>query len=171
MIQSMAVIKPQPKPVEANPYDRFGPGAESKLRIEEAAAGVSKKINAAYYAAPVPEGRMRAQEQSRFVAPETKSQDFDRRHAKSVPERKVIPERKVVVPERKVPVASVTTAAPKVAPKNPFDDEDDDKNPNYDESKNPFADEDEDDNETEVAKEKSNSEKPTSNPFGEYDSN
>lgn len=171
MIKS-TVKKPQPQSlsqtIESNPYDKFGAGAESKLRLEEATTGHTTKANAAYYAAPLPEGRMRVQEQSRFISPDVKPHEIERRHIKPMPERKSVPERKVVVADRK-PITSAVTTAPKPIPKNPFDDDDDSKN-NYDESKNPFADDDDDVPSSEVAKEKSNSDKKTLNPFGEYES-
>lgn len=150
-----AVQKKQTQHSESNPYDKYGAGAESKIRLEEASALNIKKSNPGYYAAPVPEGRMRAQEQSRFVSPpEVKSHDFERRHSKPVQ-------------DTRRPVPSATINAPKAIPKNPFDD-DDDNNDKYDESKNPFADDDDDEqSKVEVAKETSN----TENPFGEYDNN
>lgn len=154
-----AVQKKQTQYTESNPYDKYGAGAESKIRLEEASALTIKKSNPGYYAAPIPEGRMRAQEQSRFVsAPEVKSHDFERRHSKPVQD--------IRKPVQRIPVPSATINAPKVVPKNPFD-EDDDNNDKYDESKNPFADDDEEQSQVEVAKETSN----TENPFGEYDNN
>lgn len=149
-----AVQKKQTQHAESNPYDKYGAGAESKIRLEEASALSIKKANPGYYAAPVPEGRMRAQEQSRFVSPpEVKSHDFERRHSKPVQ-------------DIRRPVPSATINAPKAVSKNPFD-EDDDTNDKYDESKNPFAVDDDDQSKVEVAKETSNAE----NPFGEYDNN
>lgn len=149
-----AVQRQQTQHTDANPYDKYGAGAESKLRLEEASALSVKKANPGYYAAPVPEGRMRAQEQTRFVSPpEVKSQEFERRHAKPVQ-------------DNRKPIPSATSIATKVAPKNPFDDEDEDTE-KYDESKNPFADDDDESPKTEGAKETSNNE----NPFSEYDNN
>lgn len=158
-----AVQKQQTQHAESK-YDKYkyGAGAESKVRLEEASALNVKKANPGYYTAPVPEGRMRAQEQSRFVSPEVKSQDFERRHAKPVQDT-----RKPVPSDTRKSVPIVTSNAPKVVvPKNPFD-EDDENNDKYDESKNPFADDDDESPKIEVAKETSNSD----NPFSEYDNN
>lgn len=110
---------------------------------------------------------MRAQETSRYVPSEAKSQDFERRHMKSVPEPRTMPERKVMVPDRK-PVAIPASTLPKPVAKNPFDDDDDSKD-DYDESKNPFADDDEDVSSKPAGN--SNIDKQSSNPFGDYDSN
>lgn len=158
ILSKIQVIKAvQKQHTEQNPYDKFGSGAESKLRLQETTTMSKNKANTAYYAAPVPEGRMRAQEQTRFVTPEVKSLDFERRHLKPVQDNR-----------RPVPITSNT--APKIsnAPKNPFD-EDDDNNDKYDESKNPFADDEDDSAKTEIAKDVSD--QANSNPFGEYDNN
>lgn len=173
-IKTSVINKLQQPTIDPNPYDKFGAGAESKLRLEEVTAANVMKTNASYYAPPVPEGRMRAQETSRYVPSEVKSQDFERRHMKSVPEPRAMPERKVMVPDRKVivpdrkPVAIPASTAPKSVAKNPFDDDDDSKD-DYDESKNPFADDDED--VSSKPAENSNYDKQSSNPFGDYDSN
>lgn len=137
-------------------YDKYGAGAESKIRMEEA-----KHVNVGYREIPISEGRMRISEQTRYNARNdtTNSQhlnEFDVRHSKSMPEKKTL-----------------TNQLEKIKPKNPFD-EDDDNTIDYDESKNPFADDDVDGaieiTTTDVAKESSNTDA-TSNPFGEYDNN
>lgn len=152
MIKTVSKQQTQP---EINPYDKFGTGAESKIRLEEVITTSNKKANSAYYATPIPEGRMRAQEQSRFVSTDVKPQEYDRRHSK--------PTQGSGRPNP-VPIAT-GNASTKPAPKNPFD-EDDDK---YDETKNPFADDVDSSPTTDVANELSNKDTQANNPFDEYD--
>lgn len=135
------------------------------MRLEEVRTINYKKANAGYYDAPVPEGRMRTEEQRRFVSAEmVKAPDYDRRQLKPVQNPKPTSSGIRIVPMAKAAVI------------NPFD-TDDDKNIEYDETKNPFADADEDDadddesSKSDVAKETSNTDKQTKNPFGEYDNN
>lgn len=123
------------------------------------------KSNASYYAAPIPEGRMRSQELTRFISPDIKtSQEFERRHQKPVQEKRPTFTNVLNI----APKSASSSSSLKSAPANPFDDEDDIE---YDDSKNPFADEASESPITDVAKETSNSDKQTNNPFGEYDSN
>lgn len=140
---------------ELNPYDKFGMGAESKLRLEESIMTSKKQMNSAYYAAPISEGRMRAQEQSRFVSADVKPHEYDRRHSKPPQDNRR---------PNPVPIA-MANASTKPIPKNPFD-EDDDK---YDETKNPFADDVDNSPTIDVANEASNKDVQTNNPFDEYD--
>lgn len=119
---------------ESNPYDKYGSGAESKLRLEEA---INKMSNTPYYAVPVSEGRMRAHEQRRIVTTDTRTPEYDRRHSKPAQESEKI---------------KPTVTSLKPIPKNPFDEEDD----QYDETKNPFAHDDDESLKTEVTNETSN---------------
>lgn len=148
---------------EPNPFDKYGVGAESKLRLQEGSN--FKNVNAPYYAAPISEGRMRSQEQTRFVTPEfTPSQEFERRHSKPIQE--------IQRSNKNVTTKLLPTVQPsKSVASNPFDEDDDSSNIDYDESKNPFANDETDSTKPDVAKEISNHDKQTSNPFGEYDSN
>lgn len=146
-----------------NPYDIYGAGAESKIRIEEAAMLNAKKGNDGYRAVPVPEGRMRAQEQSRYT-----SVDAVKR---TVEPSRIIPKQPTKNLSADNKRGGAAASAPVAAAKNPFDDNDD-ENIDYDESKNPFADEGgEDKSNPANAKNTSNKAKPTANPFGEYDNN
>lgn len=145
------IQKPQASNIDSNPYEKYGAGAESKMRLEEAMTKTYKQANTSYYATPIPEARMRTQEQSRYVSPEIRSREPERRH---------------VMQDNRRP----TTTATINAAKNPFDDDEEQSN-KYDEAKNPFADDDEEPSKTDVAKETSNNDKQTSNPFGEYDDN
>lgn len=143
-----AVQKQQIQHAEVNPYDRYGAGAESKIRLAEANRLSNQISNAPYYVPPLPEGRMRTQEQMR-------SNEFERRHLKPVKNNR----RTVAM---SYPVQSVS--------KNPFDD-DDDNNDKYDDSKNPFAGEDDESPKKEIAKDTSNNDQQISNPFNEYNNN
>lgn len=148
--------KPQTRHDGPNPYDRYGAGAESKLRLEEATALSAKHASSDY--STVPEGRMRAQEQSRYKSPDVR--DIERQHTKPFQEkRQPVPS----ATKKSQPPKPVAAPVPVATPKNPFD-EDDENSDKYDESKNPFADEDDDSPKTEVAKKQDN-------PFGEYDNN
>lgn len=126
----------------------------------------TNQSNAPYYAVPVPEGRMRSQEQTRFISPEIKaSQEFERRHTKPIQEKRPT----ATSVSNIAPKATSSSSSMKGATSaNPFDDEDDIE---YDDSKNPFADETSESFKPDVAKETSNSDMQTTNPFGEYDSN
>lgn len=130
----------------------YGAGAESKMRINETLTN-AKKINDGYREAPIPEGRMRALEQSRYPSTPVEVSNF------------LIETKK---PKRTQHVASKSNVAaaniPSYSTKNPFDDDNDD----YDDSKNPFADE-VDSNES-IPK-KTKEEEATNNPFGDYDDN
>lgn len=150
--ESISISQKQSVPT-ANPYDKFGAGAESKMRLTE---GSQQLAAAALREKPVSEARMRAQEQTRYVMPIEQSSarptEFDRRHAKARPVHST--------------PASAQPTAKTMAP-NPFDDADDAAN-DYDESKNPFADS------VDMASSVTNTKdtkaaEPSTNPFGEFD--
>lgn len=135
------------------------------MRLEEGSNPSYRKANAPYYATPISEGRMRSQEQTRFVPPEIiKSHEFERRHSKPIQEKR--PNINV----RSITSKSLPTSNAKPVAVNPFDD-DDESNIDYDESKNPFADDAGESSKPYIAKEISNNDKQASNPFGEYDNN
>lgn len=151
---------------EQSLFEKYGAGAESKMRLEEGSNASYRKANAPYYANPISEGRMRSQEQTRFITPEViKSQEFERRHSKPIQEKR--PNINV----QSITSKSLPTSNAKSVAVNPFDD-DDESNIDYDESKNPFADDAIGESlKPDIAKEASNNDKQTTNPFGEYDNN
>lgn len=106
-----------------------------------------KKVNAAYYAKPISEGRMRSQEKKCFTAPESNPQRLNQRNLKSI-----------------TGSGNNTKTDMKATQLNPFED---DNLIEYDESKNPFADDSPD---AAYLVDGSSSEKQTKNPSGEYNS-
>lgn len=140
-----------------NPYDRYGAGAESKMRLTE---GNQESVAAAYREKPMSEARIRGQEKSRYaVSSEVnspRSKEFERRHttARSAPRSSQVP----------------TQSTARSMPKNPFDDDDATANIIYDESKNPFANDDVDSSSSSSTKTKdTNLTEASTNPFGEFD--
>lgn len=153
--------------IESNQFDRYGSGAESKLRLEDSNNPSYKKANAPYYAPPISEGRMRSQEQSRFISQDMKSQDVERRYTKPIPDKRPVTNvMNIASKATRISSSSIKPAAAVAA--NPFDEDDDIE---YNESKNPFADDAGESSKSDVAKETSNNDKQIPNPFGEYDSN
>lgn len=147
-----------------NPYDQYGVGAESKMRLGE---GIES--NKVYKAMPIPEGRMRSSEASRYSS----SLEANTTYARvPITKRETS---KFNTPNGSLKAVSdrlsklATTEKQNVAqPKNPFD-EGDDVNDDYDESKNPFA-EDESVLKQQKSKEQTEPNK-VLNPFEEYDNN
>lgn len=138
------------------------------MRLEEATTPGYKKANAAYYAAPIPEGRMRSQEQTRFATPP----DMMTSHKTDRPYSKTMPEKSYTANAIATNLPKSMSTNPKSSVSvNPFDEDDDDNNVEYDESKNPFAEDADETSKSDGAKQISNSDKQTMNPFGEYDRN
>lgn len=151
----------------SNSYVPYGPGAESKMRLEETSVKNTNTTNANLRAMPVSEGRMRAQEQSRYSVSLQANISYGQQQPSKKYESPHEAFEAVEMP-RSVSNKSVTKppitksiATPKA--RNPFEEEN-----SYDESKNPFADEPD-------ASDDSNEQKPNqadgNNPFEEYDNN
>lgn len=154
----MRTIQHKPPVTIPNPYDKYGSGAESKMRLAE---GAKDNANAVYREKPLSEARMRSQEQPRYVPPpdqsSVRSQEFERRHIKA---------RVATTAAHTIQAAAVQPAIAKPVPKNPFDDDDDTAADDYDESKNPFAD---DVDSSSVKTKEIKAAEPSTNPFGECD--
>lgn len=140
---------------QLNPYNAFGPGAESKIRLKETNVR-NNNMSSTIRAIPLSEGRMRLQEQSRY------SSSLEANISYQTP---VQP--KVESSNLKKSKANATNSISRnlvnktlAKPSNPFDEDDD-----YDDTKNPFAEE------AEAASENVKPNAGVGNPFGEYDSN
>lgn len=181
---SVPTVREQP-----NPFNQYGAGAESKMRLDEGNVNNNNSSSAAYRAVPLSEGRMRIQEQSRYATSleanisrgtdlMVRNQERDRSPkyptagGSGVKATTTTPTASAAVVQSRgisgdgsISSNLVNRKKPSTsAAKNPFDDEDD---TGYDESKNPFADE------TDGAKLAAESDKNNkdSNPFDEYDNN
>lgn len=147
---------------------QYGPGAESKMRLEEKGVNNNSSANASLRAMPIPEGRMRLQEQSRYATSLQANISYSQPPTTKKYESTPHVAHEAINTLRSVPAASASKAIPKSSaaaqPKNPFDD-DDDGGDAYDESKNPFADEPDTSAEPKTAKSAGKK------PFSNYDSN
>lgn len=153
----------------ANPFNQYGAGAGSKIRLDEGLVNNNNSSTTGYSAVPLSEGRMRLQEQSRYSssleANISRGTDVMARHQQKQSDRSPnfsaasgnsgktmtatskafaanVSSSKAISGDGPISsnLVSRTKASASVAqPKNPFDDEEDD-NASYDESKNPFAD-------------------------------
>lgn len=129
-----------------NPFNSYGAGAEAKIRIDEGNATKSRLDPAKRI--PIPEGRMRLQEASKFSssleANISRSKDLREKSPKVTP---------IGSPRKQSNAISRNITNQKA--RNPFEDDE-----GYDDSKNPFADDEKDELNADVT-----------NPFEEYDNN
>ena len=151
------------QPVASNPYNQYGAGAESKLRIAEG-QNISKAEAKRLREVPIPEGRMRLQETSRYSTSLEANISRAPEHLKRDHSPRYTPNGSL----RGEPAASSNAISSNLAntskPKNPFEEGDEGA---YDESKNPFA-----DDEVPAAPKKPDVDVDKgSNPFEEYDNN
>lgn len=148
-----------------NPYNQYGAGAESKMRLDEFNVNNNNQTNASLRAVPIPEGRMRIHEQSRYATsleaniarvPEPNKRDRSPKYPSNSSLKTQSNE-------------SVKPVAAEIKSKNPFDE--DDAVEVYDDSKNPFADDVDGASAVEAKDIEAVENGKKLNPFEEYDNN